>query len=183
MHAKVTALPRPISDAAETVSAIALLEAADVRRRVGFTFQLTTDAPETFEALRMHWRASLSTGQPLPVSSLHCDRTIFRREHINHVVRFWHDSLHVELDAGFSLTGEQAVAERQQQVIGGIYGLPENSLVRRLMWVDSFGQALCAERIGHFPADQRRFDLRALIYGLDEAIRLESVEHTTRKEA
>lgn len=162
----------PLScDAVQTM--LARVEVAKFVRRtakataaqVGFGWVDVPDAPSTYQQLRGAYAASLTTGQPLPISSLNNDSSVFLKSEDNIAFRFWHDVSHVRLGLSFSLADEMelatwhlAQAERA--------GFGPNSLGYRLLEADHVGQVLMQALGGRFPFDQEAFVLTYAQHGV-----------------
>lgn len=101
-------------------------------------------APSTFAELS----ASATSG--LVVWAGGSDKTIYGDASTNHAFRAWHDSLHLKLNAPFTLAGETRVALHQASLVGG-------DLMGNLIMAEVVGQAEHMAKTGHFPADQVKF--------------------------
>jgi hypothetical protein len=77
------------------------------------------------------------------------EATIYGDPTVNHAFRAWHDSLHLKLNAPFTLAGEKLVALEQARIIGGNYG--------KIVIAEVVGQAEHFEKHGTFPIDQKAF--------------------------
>lgn len=143
-----------------------------VRERLGFDLIAVEDAPDTFDVLRAAFRRSLRTGDPLPVSSRFCERTLYDSPGINHALRFIHDVQHVERGCDFSPVQEIDMGWAHLEDLVA-FGAPAGSLAWRLLHADLIGQTYCSTLLGRFPDDQKRFDLNVVELGLDMALRIE----------
>lgn len=99
-------------------------------------------APETFNDL-------VSNLGELIVYSGSSDQTIYGSESVNHAFRAWHDSLHISLNAPFTLDGETVVAMEQARLLGGMYG--------DILIAEVIGQAEYFQTHGTFPVNQTEF--------------------------
>jgi hypothetical protein len=106
-------------------------------------------APATFEALK-----GQSVGS-LVVWAGASDKTIYGDPTVNHAFRAWHDSLHLALNAPFTLQGERIVALEQARLIGG-------ETFGHIIMAEVVGQAEYFALTGQFPVDQKAFDLKYL---------------------
>ena len=73
---------------------------------VGFGWIGTPDAPSTYQQLRAAYQESTTSGEPLPISNLACEPSIYARAEDNVAFRFWHDVHHVTFGLSFSLEDE-----------------------------------------------------------------------------
>lgn len=140
-------------------------QAEQTQRRLGFGWIARQNAPSTYQQLRDAYRQSAATGEPLPVSSLFCDDTVYARPEDNHAFRFWHDTHHVELGLSFGLEDEAELAVwhlRQAEAVG----IAPGSLVYRLLEADTLGSLLVLALSQRFPHHQRRFVTDAARWGL-----------------
>ena len=142
-----------------------------ISREVGFGYRPSATAPTTFKALLAEHKVSGLTGLPLRVSSDHCETSIFTPED-NWRYRFWHDGTHVATGGNFSRAGEAVVAQEQLRQLEQA-GTTPDSLVWRLLFCETFGQAECVHRLGSYPVDQCQFTKDYLAFGLLAAIELE----------
>lgn len=86
--------------------------------------------------------------------------TIFADPEHNQAFRAWHDAVHYDLQAPFTLAGEAAVAFAQVGQIVRRYGADANVIewsARILSEV--IGQAIHEVQVGDFPADQVQFSI------------------------
>lgn len=132
---------------------------------IGFGWVATPDAPSTYQQLRGAFAASMATGGPLPVSSLHNDSSVFLKPEDNIAFRFWHDVSHVRLGLSFSLPDELELATwhlaQAEQA-----GFDRGSLAYRLLEADHVGQVLMQAIGGRFPFDQEAFVLTYARHGV-----------------
>lgn len=140
---------------------------------MGFDWRGCPEAPDGYDRLRAAYRCSKRTGQPLPVSNLHCERTVFGNVDTNVAMRFWHDIHHVERGCDFSPLEEIELALWHLDVLSQC-GLPPSSLAWQLLHADLIGQTYCSTLLGSFPDNQRQFVLDCVIGGLDWALLAES---------
>lgn len=123
-------LIKDIDSAVEELKSFFALMAIDCRGR-GWTYYLDDNAPEAFKDLKER-----TVGQRIPIATSGSDTSIYGFE-ANSNFRFWHDVTHLELDKGFSETGEKTVIERHRvQAIE--YGL--SSLALTILMIDTLGQ-------------------------------------------
>lgn len=163
---------QPLScDAVQTM--LARVEVAKFVRRtakataaeVGFGWAAVPDAPSTYQQLRGAYAASLTTGQPLPISSLNNDNSVFLKPEDNIAFRFWHDVSHVRLGLSFTLADELELATwhlAQAERAGFVPG----SRGYRLLEADHVGQVLMQALGGRFPFNQEAFVLTYAQHGV-----------------
>lgn len=159
--------------AVDQLSQVVRSEAQLTARRVGFGWRPCADAPDGYDRLRAAYRRSRRTGQALPVSNLHCERTIFGNMETNVAMRFWHDIHHVERGCDFSPLEEIELALWHLEVLSQ-RGLAPSSLSWQLLQADLIGQTYCSALLCRFPDDQRQFVLDCVTGGLDWALLAES---------
>jgi hypothetical protein len=106
-------------------------------------------APESFE--------SLSRAGKLVVWAGASEGTVYGDALVNYAFRAWHDSLHLKLQAPFTLQGETVVALEQARILG-LHSRTWASLVM----AEVLGQASYLAETGMFPKDQVRFTLDAM---------------------
>lgn len=126
-------------------------------------------APGTYPQLRAADERSRRTGEPLPVSNLYCEDTIYVEPADNVAFRFWHDVSHVRLGLSFSLEDEWELASwhlRQLQLVGLGPGTREYSLLR----ADLFGQLILLGIARRFPFAQGDFSRTCAQLGMEEGI-------------
>ena len=75
------------------------------------------------------------------------DSTIYGDRAINWAFRAWHDSLHLALNADFSMQGEKLVALEQCRLIG-------SDAMAKIIMGEVVGQVEYLNKYGHFPTDQ-----------------------------
>lgn len=132
---------------------------------VGFGWVTTEYAPSTYQQLRGAYAASLTTGQPLPISSLHNESSVFVKEEDNLAFRFWHDVSHVRLGLSFGLEDELELATWHLTQAEHA-GFRPDSLGYRLLEADHVGQVLMQALGGRFPFDQETFVLTYATHGV-----------------
>lgn len=112
-------------------------------------FQAKDFAPDSFEKLIANKTAGLV------VWAGASDSTIYGDAKVNHAFRAWHDSLHLKLNAPFTLAGETLVALEQARLIGSdTYG--------KIILGEVVGQAEYHTKHGKFPVDQMEFMINYL---------------------
>lgn len=110
---------------------------------------VSDNAPDSFAKL------AGSSASGLVVWAGASDGTIYGDRRVNWAFRAWHDSLHLQLGAPFTLEGEKLVAREQARQIGGDFHA-------RVILAEIVGQAEHFAKHGEFPADQLRFMLNYL---------------------
>ena len=101
-------------------------------------------APNTFQDLMSN------ASSRLVVWSGASDLTIYGEASSNHLFRAWHDSLHIKLNADFSLQGEIIVAREQARLI-------DSDAMAKIIMAEVQGQAEYFNKHGSFPIDQVAF--------------------------
>jgi hypothetical protein len=110
----------------------------------GLRYDVSDIAPSTYEAI-----LSTKTSR-LVVWSGGSDKTIYGAASVNHAFRAWHDSLHIQLGAEFTLDGEIRVAREQARLIG-------SDKLGDILIAEVKGQAEYFAKHGEFPVDQVKF--------------------------
>lgn len=134
-------------------------------KEIGFDWVGSPLAPSTYQQLRGAYQHSVSTGYPLPVSNLFCERTIYLNPSDNVAFRFWHDASHVRLGLSFQLEDELELANWHLAEVKAA-GYDEDTSVYRLLQHDLLGQVFLQGVIGRFPFDQEAFVATCMIQGL-----------------
>lgn len=164
-----------IAAARQYLGLFVLRQALETADQIGFGWVEQPDAPDTYDDLLAVYDRSKATGEPLPVSDQHCDRSIYLTSEVNLALRFWHDSQHVLRGRSFRVVDEIDMALWHLDVAAHD-GVAKHSVARHLLESDMLGQTLCISALGRFPLDQYLFDLSCLTFGIPEAIVLEA-EH------
>jgi len=115
-------------------------------KRLKINFTASDRAPDTFELLRRH-----CSERSIIVWNGASEHTIYGDPKVNHAFRAWHDSLHLILNAPFTLTGEIFVAREQARLA------PDP--IAKLIIAEVQGQAEYFAEHRVFPADQVKFVL------------------------
>ena len=110
-------------------------------------YAVSNNAPNSFE--------TLAASPSLVVWSGASDRTIYGAPNVNWAFRAWHDSLHLKLNAPFSLEGETRVALEQCRLIG-------SDTWAKIVMGEVVGQTEYFNKYGTFPADQVAFMINYL---------------------
>ena len=128
----------------------------------GWRYHTTDNAPETFSDLKER-----TVNRNIPIATAGNDQTIYGPT-INTMFRFWHDVNHLELDQGFSLSGELAVI-KQHLKEGQEFGL--SHLALRILEADTKGQVLYYFKHKRFVKNQSAFIDTCLQLGINRAVR------------
>ncbi|WOQ17596.1 hypothetical protein [Raineyella sp. W15-4] len=151
------------------LSAFVDAQADDLAARLGFGRAPVVAAPSTYQQLRGALDRSLTTKDPLPVSSENSATVIYDRPEVNFAFRFWHDVSHVQHGLSFSLEDELELALWHLGVLEH-GGLSPESLAYRLFQADVLGQLLLMGLAGRFPFDQEKFVIGCVVLGLDQGL-------------
>ena len=138
----------------------------------GFVWTATPDAPDTYDKLTAAYKRSIQTGEPMPVSSLYCDRVIYQKPSQNYAMRFWHDTLHMTTGLTFALDDELELG-LHHLAIAEQNGIKRYSMEWRMLRVDLLGQNYLLGIAKRFPIDQAEFVRGCLLRGLDEGVLIE----------
>jgi len=157
-----TAIRMPLLNTARRNLSNFVLEQADLRSRLlGFGYVDAPVAPETYLELVAAYKASMSSGRPLPVWRGASDKTVYTSQGANWAGRYWHDCLHVQHRLQFTTTDEVAIGWLQLGAVAAEFGA--DSLEWALMYTDTVGQAYyAAEHGGQFPDDQLAFAIETI---------------------
>jgi hypothetical protein len=136
---------------------------------LGFGWLGTALAPSTYQQLRGAFEHSKQTGEPLPVSSLYCENTVYLTPGDNVRFRFFHDVHHVRLGVSFALEDEWELALWHLADLERA-GYSEESLEYRLLQADVIGQIIIVGIAGRFPWNQGTFTRTCAELGLDTGI-------------
>lgn len=94
--------------------------------------------PSSLPDLASTFNYARNQARPVPVLADHSERTIYLFPEANHAFRFWHDVVHINMEKGFSLPEELAVAELHCKELMHS-GCSEDA--RLLLWIDTALQA------------------------------------------
>ncbi|MFV8241903.1 hypothetical protein [Mycolicibacterium peregrinum] len=162
-------LGNDVLDAADTLSSFIMDAATRTAEQVGFGYILVPDAPSTFPTLTEAYQRSVTTGEPLPISSENSDDVIYSPASVNGALRFWHDINHVRRKLDFGLVDELELSIWHLDELERA-GHPPGSLVWRLLHADLTGQAYVQAFAQRFPFDQRRFVTGCVTAGFDHGL-------------
>lgn len=158
-----------LQQARKNLSQFVRTRAADAAAELGFRWVGVADAPSTYPQLRLAYKHSRQSGDPLPISNLYCTDTIFTEPDDNVAFRFWHDTSHCRLNLTFSLPDEwrltmHHLAQLEQAGFGP--GTDEYQLLR----LDLLGQIILLGIAGRFPLNQGQFTRTCAQLGLDAGV-------------
>lgn len=136
---------------------------------LGFHWAGVAEAPSTYQQLRGAFEHSKRTGEPLAVSNLYCDDTVFMEPRDNVAFRFWHDTSHCRLGLSFSLPDEWELtlwhlAQLEEAGLG-----PETTEYE-LLRMDLLRQVILLGIAQRFPFNQGEFTRTCGELGLDAGI-------------
>ena len=119
----VSSLPeRRLENARRRLSELVVSQAEASAVRVGFGWEPSPDAPDTFDELRAEFSSSAETGRPLRVATVNVEPSIFTGPEVNFAMRFWHAVTHIESGQAFGfdgeMTGRLTNAVRVRPVVG-----------------------------------------------------------------
>lgn len=112
-------------------------------------FEAKAFAPDSFAKLKSNSVSGLVVWDGASTN------TIYGAETVNHAFRAWHDKLHLELNAPFTLEGEKLVAMEQARLI-------RSDAMGKILIGEIVGQAEYFAKHGEFPTDQVKFMLNYL---------------------
>lgn len=147
-------------------------KAKETEQRLDFTFEPVVNAPETYSQLRAAFARSQRTGEPLPVSKLHCASTTFLTPKHNVMFRFWHDVSHVERGLSFVHSCELELALWHLREFERA-GFMRDSLAYKLFEADTVGALMVKAITKRYPYSQLRFAIGCAQNGLLSGVQLE----------
>lgn len=151
------------------LSRFVLERAEQTADALGFGWYATDRAPSTYQQLRGAFEHSRATGDPLPVSNLFCEDTIFTEPSVNVAFRAWHDYHHCILGLSFDLADEWELTlwhlDRLTEA-----GLGPDTREHELLRLDLLGQVILLGIAGRFPIQQGAFTRTCAELGLDAGI-------------
>ena len=115
----------------------------------GWSFFECDIAPETFKRLK-----EFKDGKHLPIANYGSNTSIYSSSKVNTLFRFYHDVTHLELDQGFSIVGEMAVANKHLEDAKE-YGLSNDAM--QVLFADTAGQVAYYFRNKRFVDNQAVF--------------------------
>ena len=136
---------------------------------LGFGWVGTAEVPSTYQQLRGAFEHSKRTGEPLPVSNLYCDDTIFVEPVDNVAFRAWHDFHHCILGLSFGLPDEWELTLWHLRQLEEA-GLGPTTREYELFRLDALGQVILLGLVGRFPFQQGEFVRTCAELGLDAGI-------------
>jgi hypothetical protein len=127
---------------------------AIARRLFPDGFDVSDDAPHTYEALKAHRDA----GRRMLVFGGGSEHTIYADPAVNHAFRAWHDWTHWTGQHDLTFQGEIAVCADQRRYLIDTFGnTPEIERWSEIIKAEIIGQAAYFEDHKRFPGDQRGF--------------------------
>jgi hypothetical protein len=144
-------------------------QAEQIAEEEDFGYVGVADAPSTYQQLRAAFQRSKKTGEPLPVSNLFCDSTIYPEPRDNLAFRFWHDVSHCRQGLSFSLEDEWELTLWHLAQLEAA-GLGPATREYELLRLDLLGQVILLGVAGRFPFDQGSFTRACVELGLDAGI-------------
>lgn len=144
-------------------------QAEHAARELGFGWIGVADAPSTYPQLRGAFAHSTATAEPLPISNLYCDDTIFMEPDDNVAFRFWHDVSHCRLGLSFSLPDEWELSLWHLAQLNAA-GLGPKTREYELFRLDALGQIILLALVERFPFNQGEFARTCADVGLDAGI-------------
>lgn len=156
-------------------------QAIETEQRLGFGLRACADAPITYQQLRGAYADSIDSREPLPISNLFCDATIYATPLDNLLFRFWHDASHMRLGVSFNLDDELELALWHLEQLERA-GFASGSLPWNVLHADLVGQIQLMGLIGRFPINQRRFVTDCIEYGFEVGL-LEEIRRIPEPEA
>lgn len=136
---------------------------------LGFGWIGTPEAPSTYPQLRAAFAHSKATAEPLAISNLYCDDTVFMEPGDNVAFRFWHDTSHCRLGLSFSLPDEWELTLFHLEQLERA-GLGPATREYQLLRLDLFGQIILLGIAGRFPLNQGEFTRTCAEIGLDAGV-------------
>lgn len=129
----------------------------------GWNYFLTNNAPENFREL-----LSFKKGKIIPIAN-YGNNSIYSDDKINGMFRFYHDVVHLELNANFSREGEYMTSDKHIED-GKKYGLSELALT--ILKIDTRSQVDYYFLHKKFVKNQKTFLYSCLQHGSKTAIKI-----------
>jgi len=165
--------------ARQTLSFFVEHEAGQAAAEVGFGWVSDEVAPDRYDVLLAAFERCRASGEPLTVSSLFCDSTVYTDPKTNMAFRFWHDVSHVRLGLSFDLVDELELALWHLSELTA-RGFGPESVVWNLLHADIVGQIYVMAMVHRFPVEQGSFVIDCLQRGFNSGVltecRLTSIE-------
>jgi hypothetical protein len=165
----VSVLAESYITARERLSDFVVDMANVTKKELGFSWVATPNAPDNYPALIDAYQHSVMTGEPLPVSSLHCDNVIYSGVFTNMEMRFWHDVHHVRLGLSFNGQDELELGLWHSTQMRNA-GFAPDSLEVQMLEIDMLGQNYLQAIAKKFPENQKVFVENCLRLGLHEGV-------------
>lgn len=150
-----------IDKAREALTLWTIRKAARVAKDIGFSYEPSEQAPQTFEEVKAEYSKAQRSNGPFRVWNGACENTIYTCAEGNYAFRFVHDLLHAVFGYQFTLEDELKVAQWHQKWVAQEFGA--DSIEFRLITIDTAGQSLFEAQTGAFPEDQLAFALERLV--------------------
>lgn len=128
--------------------------AATATAATGVRYVAVDDAPSSYGAMLDAWQIALEVSSVFPVFAGGSADTVYGRPEANHAFRFAHDWAHYLLGLSFTLDHERLVARSH---VGSLARYGASADAAAVLWADTYGQSLYAERYGRFPTNQLEF--------------------------
>ena len=113
-------------------------------------YEEAPDAPQDWEGIKRQF----IPGKVVKVGTDGVETSLFGAGY-EYALRFWHDALHVKLNADLSLEGELVVATAHLEEVEAAFG--PRSLEAIIMAADTFGQTLFFRLKGGFVSNQHDY--------------------------
>jgi hypothetical protein len=123
---------------------------AEAKRMNLPTFTVSDVAPQSFEDLMQHYKATGS----LVIWSGGSDATIYKDPAVNYLFRAMHDYTHILINADFTMKGETRTAYKQMSQVG--------TELAKIIQIEIIGQAEYYMKTGSFLDDQVQFTIDQL---------------------
>jgi hypothetical protein len=130
----------------DTNAIVSALRAIALTQARSIAYKPVTVAPEQYAAL---WA---STTETLPILGEYCEHTVYGDALGNIAQRAWHDTIHLQLHADFTVAGETRVAREQCRIVSQY-----SAFLADIVWCDLEGQTRHNVQYGHFPTVQDAF--------------------------
>lgn len=144
-------------------------QAEHAASELGFGWLGVPDAPSTYPQLRGAFAHSKATAEPLPISNLYCDDTVFVEPEDNVAFRFWHDTSHCRLGLSFALPDEWELTLWHLDRLAAV-GLGPETQEYQLLRMDLLGQVILLGLASRFPFNQGEFTRTCAEVGMDAGI-------------
>lgn len=144
-----------LQQARERLSKFVRQQALNITRITCINYNVTKDAPDTYEGICKQFNNAFKTGFAVNIYSEASENSIYIAKHYNWDFRFWHDYLHYVNNLDLSVESEYKVGQLHVKAVSEEFG--KNSLEYHLMYADTIKQTDYFKKTGGFVDNQELF--------------------------